>query len=65
MERQELISLIHEAVDNGSRLPNACLEREIDLRTDRRWYRGGEIQEDQRPLVVRSEPANKLTEKKG
>ncbi|KOY23803.1 integrase (plasmid) [Vibrio parahaemolyticus] len=62
-ERQELISLIHEAVDNGSRLPNACLETEIDLRTYRRWYQGGEIQEDQRPLAVRPEPANKLTEK--
>ncbi|WP_080266779.1 IS3 family transposase, partial [Vibrio parahaemolyticus] len=62
-ERQALISLIHEAVDNGSRLPNACLETEIDLRTYRRWYRGGEVQEDQRPLAVRQEPANKLTEK--
>ncbi|PNQ58498.1 IS3 family transposase [Vibrio agarivorans] len=62
-ERQTLISLIHEAVDNGSRLPNACLETEIDLRTYRRWYQGGAVQEDQRPLAARPEPANKLTEK--
>ena len=39
------------------------METEIDLRTYRRWYRGGEIQQDLRPLVVRPEPANKLTEK--
>lgn len=57
-----MISLIHEAVENGSRLPNACLETEIDLRTYRRWYRGGEVQVDQRPLAFRPEPANKLTE---
>ncbi len=50
-------------VDNGSRLPNACLETEIDLRTYRRWYQAGEVQEDLRPLAVRPEPANKLTEK--
>nr|WP_210447418.1 transposase [Vibrio crassostreae] len=38
------------------------METEIDLRTYRRWYRGGKVQVDQRPLAVRPEPANKLTE---
>ncbi|MBD1577993.1 IS3 family transposase [Vibrio sp. S11_S32] len=60
---QTSIDRRNEAVDNGSRLPNACLETEIDLRTYRRWYQGGAVQEDQRPLVARPEPANKLTEK--
>ncbi|WP_017817785.1 hypothetical protein [Vibrio harveyi] len=39
------------------------METKIDLRTYRRWYQGGKVQEDQRPLAVRPEPANKLTEK--
>lgn len=40
----------------------ACLEAEISLRTYRRWYKDEKVNEDQRPIVVRPEPANKLSE---
>jgi len=32
------------------------------LRTYRRWYQSGEVQEDQRPIAPRPEPVNKLSE---
>ncbi len=57
-----MIALIHEAHQSGSRLENACNEAEIDLRTYRRWYQGGEVQEDKRPTASRPEPVNKLSE---
>ena len=56
-----MVALIHEARQNGCRLENACHEAEIDLRTYRRWYQSGEIQEDQRPIATRPEPVNKLS----
>lgn len=56
-----MITLIHEARQNGCRLENACHEAEINLRTYRRWYQSGEIQEDQRSIVTRPEPVNKLS----
>ena len=34
----------------------------MSLRTYRRWYKAGKIQEDQRPKVVRSAPKNKLSD---
>ncbi|WP_459874221.1 helix-turn-helix domain-containing protein, partial [Endothiovibrio diazotrophicus] len=40
----------------------ACEEAGISLRTFQRWTSDGEIKEDQRPLVERPEPANKLSE---
>lgn len=57
-----MVALIHEACQNGCRLENACHEVEIDLRTYRRWYQNGRVQEDQRPIAPRPEPANKLSE---
>ncbi|USD64080.1 IS3 family transposase [Vibrio sp. SCSIO 43136] len=60
-ERLYLVTLIHEARNNGCRLEPACGEVEIDLRTYRRWYQQGEVQEDKRPACERPEPANKLT----
>ena len=56
-----MVALIHEARQNGCRLENACNEAEVDLRTYRRWYQGGEVQEDKRPIAPRPEPANKLS----
>ena len=60
-ERQHLINLIREACCSGARLKPACLEAGISLRTYRRWYRDGNVQEDQRPLADRPVPLNKLT----
>lgn len=60
-ERQSLVSPIHEARQNSSRLDNACHEAESNFRTYRRWYQIGEIQEDQRPKATRPKPVNKLS----
>ena len=49
------------AVIAGARRAKACAELEISDRTLRRWTRDGQIHADQRPLVPRPEPANKLS----
>lgn len=59
--RQTATLLIEEAVSAGARRAEACAELDISDRTLRRWTRGGEVQPDQRPLVPRPEPANKLS----
>lgn len=56
------MALIHDAKQSGCRLEHACHEVQIDLRTYRRWYQQGEIQTDKRPICVRPEPANKLSQ---
>ena len=60
-DRQTAVALIEEAVSAGARRGKACAELQISERTLRRWTEGGELQADQRPLVSRPEPANKLT----
>src|SRR5699024_6157272 len=52
---------IQEANRNGARLAPACKELNISVRTYERWVTQAGIQEDQRPLVERPEPQNKLT----
>jgi len=59
--RQTAVVLINEAVTAGARRAKACSELEISDRTLRRWTKGGEVHADQRPLVLRPEPANKLS----
>ena len=59
--RQTAIALINDAVTAGARRANACAELEISDRTLRRWTRDGQLHADQRPLVPRPEPSNKLT----
>ena len=59
--RQTAFALIIEAVTAGARRAKACSALEISERTLRRWIRGGEVHRDQRPLVPRPEPANKLS----
>jgi putative transposase len=60
--RQTAITLIEEAVTAGARRFKACAELDISERTLRRWMQGGQIRTDQRPLVQRPEPRNKLSE---
>lgn len=61
-ERENIISLIREAQANGARLERCCQEAEVSMRTYRRWYRNGVVCSDQRPLVHKAAPPNKLNE---
>jgi putative transposase len=60
-DRETAVVLINEAVTAGARRVMACAELEISDRTLRRWTKDGQVQPDQRPLVPRPEPANKLS----
>ena len=62
LDRQTAVDLINEAVVAGARHFKACGVLQISERTFRRWTRGGAVRSDQRPLVQRPEPANKLSE---
>ena len=59
--RETAIALIDDAVTAGARQAMACAELEISDRTLRRWTKGREVHADQRPLVSRPEPRNKLS----
>lgn len=60
-DRQNATLLIDEAITAGARRAQACAELAISDRTLRRWSREGQVQPDQRPLVPRPDPANKLS----
>ena len=53
---------INDAVDNGAGKAVACHTLGISIRTLQRWSQGGDVKEDQRPIVMRESPSNKLTE---
>ena len=53
---------IQEAHQSGARLPLACDEAGLTLRTYRRWVRNGQVKADLRPDATRPTPANKLSE---
>jgi putative transposase len=59
--RQTAVTLIQEAVTTGARRIRACTALEISDRTLRRWIKGGQVRADQRPLIQRPEPCNKLS----
>ena len=59
--RQTATLLIEDAVTTGARRAKACSALEISDRTLRRWRKDGQTRADQRPLVPRPEPANKLS----
>lgn len=61
-DRALAVELIQEANQNGARLAPACKELNISVRTYERWVSEGGVKEDQRPLVTRPEPKNKLTD---
>jgi len=60
-DRKSATLLIEEAVTAGAGRAMACAVLEISDRTLRRWLRNGQVHADQRPLVARPEPANKLS----
>jgi transposase InsO family protein len=61
-DRKTAVSLIDEAHVAGARKWRACGELDISVRTYQRWVKGGTVNADQRPLVQRPAPQNKLTE---
>ena len=61
-DRQAATLLIAAAITAGARRAKACAVSEISERTLRRWTRGGKVHADQRPLVQRPVPRNKLSE---
>lgn len=61
-DRETAVKLINEARTAGTRLKPACEVLGISNRTYQRWTRGGIINEDQRPVINRPSPENKLTE---
>jgi putative transposase len=60
-DRQKAVKLINEARENGARLEPACQELGISSRTYQRWTKDGSVKKDQRPLIERDTPKNKLT----
>lgn len=61
-DRKNAIMLIKEATDAGAREVMACKELEISRRTLQRWRNEATPLEDQRALVKRPVPHNKLSE---
>jgi putative transposase len=61
-DRQTATLLIENAVTAGARRSKACSELEISARTLRRWTKDDQFHADQRPIVPRPEPRNKLSE---
>ena len=59
--RETAVALINDAATAGARRGKACAALEISDRTLRRWTEDGQVHRDQRPLVPRPEPANKLS----
>jgi len=59
--RQAAVVLINGAVTVGARRVTACAELEVSDHTLRRWMKDGQIHADQRPLMPRPEPVNKLS----
>ena len=59
--RQTATMLIEDAVTAGVQRAKACAELEISDRTLRRWTKDSQLHVDQRPLVPRPDPANKLS----
>ena len=54
--------MIQQAVKARCRLPKACEEADLSLRTYRRWLKNGEVVADKRPMAERPAPANKLSD---
>ena len=62
-DRQQAIALIEEAQSSGARLVKACALLNLSVRTYQRWTTEKAVKADQRPVVVKAPPTNKLTNK--
>src|SRR5690554_2220169 len=61
-DRQQAATLIQEAQGNGARLVKACALLNLSIRTYQRWTADKAVSADQRPVVPRPAPTNKLSE---
>ena len=61
-DRQTAVQLIDEARASGARLAPACKILNISARTYQRWTKEGDVAIDQRPLIPRSAPRNKINQ---
>lgn len=61
-DRQQAVTLIEEAQRRGARLVKACALLNLSVRTYQRWTAEKAVKADQRPLVPRPAPGNKLTD---
>ena len=57
-----MVKWIAEAVEAGARKERAAQELGLSIRTLQRWVEGDTVKEDQRPLIDRPAPNNKLSE---
>ncbi len=61
-ERQQMVKWINEAVEAGARKERASQVLGLSIRTLQRWVGGDKVKEDQRPLIIRPTPSNKLSQ---
>ncbi len=57
-----MVDWINETVTAGARKEKASAELGISIRTLQRWIQGDQVKEDQRPVITRKAPSNKLSE---
>lgn len=57
-----MVEWINEAVDAGARKEKAAQELGLSVRTVQRWVEDDKVKEDQRPVITRPTPSNKLSE---
>lgn len=57
-----MVEWINEAVDAGARKEKAAQELGLSVRTLQRWVEDDKVKEDQRPVITRPTPSNKLSE---
>lgn len=60
-DRQNAVTLVNEAVNNGARKARACAEIGLTLRTLERWTLDGGVAADRRPSAPRPVPTHKLS----
>lgn len=59
--RQKIIFDVLAAVKSGASKIRACETIELNIRTFQRWFKGAQVQPDQRSIIDRPIPKNKLS----
>lgn len=61
-DRQQAVALVQQAQSSGARLVKACALLNLSVRTYQRWTEEETVKADQRPVVPRQAPSNKLSQ---